>query len=124
MALSLDQVRRIAQLARLRLTPEEESLFAAQLGEVVDYIDQLARFAPASPPAEGAAPEGLPEAADVVVPCLAHEAFLAKAPAAIDGFLLVPDVKGRETAVRPTSERAPKSAPERAPDETAPENHA
>jgi len=34
----------------------------------------------------------LPEAADTVEPCLPREVFLANAPAAIDGFLLVPRV--------------------------------
>jgi len=106
MALTPDQVRKIAHLARLRLTPEEEARFAAQLGQIVDYIDQLARFAPASPPEEGAALAGLAEAADAVVPCLPREAFLANAPAAIDGFLLVPEVKR-------AAERAPERAPER-----------
>lgn len=108
MALTPDQVRKIAHLARLRLTPEEEARFAAQLGQIVDYIDQLARYAPATP-LEGTAPAGLPEAADAVVPCLPHEAFLANAPASIDGFLLVPEVKGREAALQP----APEGAPER-----------
>jgi len=113
MALTPEEVRKIAHLARLRLTPEEEARFGAQLGQIVDYIDQLARFAPASPVEESAAPAGAPEAADVVVPCLPHEAFLANAPAALDGFLLVPEVKGREgAAVRPTPEPAPGSAPE------------
>jgi aspartyl-tRNA(Asn)/glutamyl-tRNA(Gln) amidotransferase subunit C len=94
MALTLDQVRKIANLARLRLTPEEEARFAEQLGRVVDYIDQLERFTPPAPPPESAAPSALPEAADAVAPCLPREAFLANAPAAIDGFLLVPEVKG------------------------------
>jgi aspartyl-tRNA(Asn)/glutamyl-tRNA(Gln) amidotransferase subunit C len=114
MALTPDQVRKIAHLARLRLTPEEEARFAAQLGQVVEYIDQLARFAPAAPAVEAAAPAGLPEAADAVVPCLAREVFLANAPAAIDGFLLVPAVKAR-----PTPGRASESAPERAPERHA-----
>ena len=96
MALTLDQVRKIAELARLRLTPEEEARFAGQLGEVVDYIDQLQsylgdeRSEVGSPMTLGEA--RLPEAADTVEPCLPREVFLANAPAAIDGFLLVPRV--------------------------------
>jgi aspartyl-tRNA(Asn)/glutamyl-tRNA(Gln) amidotransferase subunit C len=96
MALTLDQVRKIAELARLRLTPEEEARFAGQLGEVVDYIDQLqsylgdARTEIGSPMTIGEA--HLPEAADAVEPCLPREVFLANAPAAVDGFLLVPRV--------------------------------
>jgi aspartyl-tRNA(Asn)/glutamyl-tRNA(Gln) amidotransferase subunit C len=94
MALTLDQVRKIATLARLRLTAEEETRFAEQLGKIVDYIDQLERFAPPELVPEGAVAAALPEAADAVAPCLPREVFLANAPAAVDGFLLVPEVRG------------------------------
>jgi Asp-tRNA(Asn)/Glu-tRNA(Gln) amidotransferase C subunit len=36
------------------------------------------------------------EAADLPEPCLPRERFLANAPASLDGFLLVPAVKGNE----------------------------
>jgi aspartyl-tRNA(Asn)/glutamyl-tRNA(Gln) amidotransferase subunit C len=41
MALSLEDVRRIASLARLRLSAEEERLFAGQLSAILDYVKQL-----------------------------------------------------------------------------------
>jgi aspartyl-tRNA(Asn)/glutamyl-tRNA(Gln) amidotransferase subunit C len=41
MALSLEEVRRIAQLARLRLSPEEERTFAGQLSAILDHVKQL-----------------------------------------------------------------------------------
>ncbi len=41
MALSLEEVRRIAALARLRLSPEEERTFAVQLSAVLDHVEQL-----------------------------------------------------------------------------------
>ncbi len=41
MALSLEEVRRIAALARLRLSPEEEETFAVQLSAILGYVDQL-----------------------------------------------------------------------------------
>lgn len=41
MALSLDEVRRIAALARLRLTPEEERTFQGQLSAILDHVDLL-----------------------------------------------------------------------------------
>jgi aspartyl-tRNA(Asn)/glutamyl-tRNA(Gln) amidotransferase subunit C len=99
MALSIDDVRKIASLARLRFAPEEEAAFAGQLAKIVDYIDQLQRVdtgqgastiagaavAPTSPKA--------PEEPDLIRPCLPRESFLANAPAALDGFLLVPEVK-------------------------------
>jgi len=40
-ALSLEEVRRIASLARLRLSPEEERTFAVQLSAILSYVDQL-----------------------------------------------------------------------------------
>jgi aspartyl-tRNA(Asn)/glutamyl-tRNA(Gln) amidotransferase subunit C len=91
MALTIEEVRKIAALARLRFKPEEEALFVGQLGKIVDYIDQLQRYESAS---EAEAIQGAPEADDVPLDCLPREQFLANAPAAMDGFLLVPEVKG------------------------------
>ena len=91
MALTLEEVRKIAALARLRFKPEEEALFVGQLGRIVDYIDQLQRWETG---AEGEAAEGAREAEDRPHECLPREQFLANAPAALDGFLLVPVVKG------------------------------
>ena len=35
------QVRHVARLARLQLSPQEEERFAAQLGHVLEYIERL-----------------------------------------------------------------------------------
>lgn len=91
MALTNEDVRKIATLARLRLTPEEESRFAGQLAGIVEYIDQLQGFAGAEPAASAA---GVREAEDRPHGCLPREVFLANAPASMDAFLLVPEVKG------------------------------
>jgi aspartyl-tRNA(Asn)/glutamyl-tRNA(Gln) amidotransferase subunit C len=96
MALTTDNVRKIATLARLRLTPEEEILFAGQLGKVVDYIDQLQQYAPGEGDEASFVPVGEHEAVDEIRPCLPREEFLANAPAAMDGFLLVPEIKGND----------------------------
>ena len=120
MALTTEEVRKIASLARLRFTPEEEAAFAGQLGKIVDYIDQLQRLeAGAGPPAVAAtgaaataateatsaplAPmppisRAAPEDDDSPGPCLPRETFLANAPAVLDGFLLVPEVRRTSTA--------------------------
>ena len=91
MALTLEDVRKIATLARLRLTPEEEARFAGQLAKIVDYIDQLQTY-------EGAevdlAARGVVEREDRPHECLPRERFLANAPASLGAFLLVPEVKG------------------------------
>ena len=41
MALSLEEVRRIAGLARLRLSADEEKQFAGQLSAILDHVRQL-----------------------------------------------------------------------------------
>jgi aspartyl-tRNA(Asn)/glutamyl-tRNA(Gln) amidotransferase subunit C len=92
MALTTEQVRKIAALARLRFTPEEETVLVHQLGGIVDYIDQLQSY-------EGerstATPAPVRESEDITRPCLPRELFLANAPAtALGEFLAVPEVKG------------------------------
>ncbi|MEM9216168.1 MAG: Asp-tRNA(Asn)/Glu-tRNA(Gln) amidotransferase subunit GatC [Cyanobacteria bacterium P01_F01_bin.150] len=39
--LDSDQVRKVARLARLALTDEEEKTFTTQLGDILDYVEQL-----------------------------------------------------------------------------------
>lgn len=39
--LTADDVRKVARLARLKLTPAEVDAFARQLGDVLAYVDQL-----------------------------------------------------------------------------------
>jgi aspartyl-tRNA(Asn)/glutamyl-tRNA(Gln) amidotransferase subunit C len=93
MALTTEEVRKIASLARLRFAPEEEAAMAGQLGKIVDYIDQLQRFEAGPAASQAPISRGAPEADDVARPCLPRESFLANAPAALDGFLLVPEVR-------------------------------
>jgi aspartyl-tRNA(Asn)/glutamyl-tRNA(Gln) amidotransferase subunit C len=91
MALTHEDVRKIATLARLRFTPEEEAKLTGQLAKIVDYIDQLQALEPAEPEAGS---RGVREAEDRPQECLPRELFLANAPASMDAFLLVPEVKG------------------------------
>ena len=39
-----EQVRKVAHLARLGLTPEEEEQFTTQLGNILDYFEQLSEL--------------------------------------------------------------------------------
>ncbi|MBW4630616.1 MAG: Asp-tRNA(Asn)/Glu-tRNA(Gln) amidotransferase subunit GatC [Iphinoe sp. HA4291-MV1] len=39
-----EQVRKVAHLARLELTPEEEEKFTTQLGNILDYFEQLSEL--------------------------------------------------------------------------------
>ena len=42
--INLDQVRKVANLARLTLTPEEEQQFTGQLSDILDYFEQLSEL--------------------------------------------------------------------------------
>ncbi|MEM9771475.1 MAG: Asp-tRNA(Asn)/Glu-tRNA(Gln) amidotransferase subunit GatC [Cyanobacteria bacterium P01_D01_bin.73] len=39
--MSLDEVRKVALLSRIALTPDEEEGFAAQLNDILEYVEQL-----------------------------------------------------------------------------------
>jgi aspartyl-tRNA(Asn)/glutamyl-tRNA(Gln) amidotransferase subunit C len=39
-----EQVHKVANLARLELTPEEEEKFTTQLGSILQYIEQLSEL--------------------------------------------------------------------------------
>ena len=84
MALSLEEVRRIAQLARLRLGPEEEQQLAVQLSAILDHVAELSKLdvTGVEPMTHAlAAGEGAPLREDVVQPSLAPDVALANAPA-------------------------------------------
>jgi len=84
MSLSLEEVRRIARLARLRLTPDEEARFAVQLSAILDHVAQLAELdvSGVEPMTHALADgEGAPLREDVVQPSLPPDVALANAPA-------------------------------------------
>ena len=83
MSLSVDEVRKIALLARLRLSAEEEQTFAPQLGR--SWTTSPSSSATRAPRRGSEATPGL-EAADVPAASLPREALLDNAPAALDAF--------------------------------------
>ena len=90
-------IRRVASLARLLLTEDEEVLYAKQLGDILAYARQLLQFdaaSMASMPPDGAVPMLLRE--DRVRPSVAREVVLGSAPDRTDdeGLFRVPRVIG------------------------------
>ncbi len=84
MSLSLDEVRRIAVLARLKLSPEEEQVFQGQLSAILEYVEQLKELdvSGVEPMTHALATGDLPPLRDdVVCPSLPPEEALANAPA-------------------------------------------
>ena len=93
MALTLEQVRHIARLARLRLTDEEERRYADQLSAILDYAERLKRVDTADvPPTAGVQDLRAPLRADSPRPPLPRERTLANAAASVDGMFIVPPI--------------------------------
>ena len=95
MALSLEEVRRIAALARLRLSSEEERTFAVQLSAILDHVRALEELdvssvEPMTPAlAAGEAPV---LRADELRPGLSPEEAVAPAPAKVGTAFEVPRI--------------------------------
>lgn len=93
MALSRDDVRRLAALARLRLSEDEEVRAVEDLGRIVHYVEQLravdTRGVP--PTTHPFRPQGALRA-DVVQARITREEALRSAPDADGVFVRVPKV--------------------------------
>jgi aspartyl-tRNA(Asn)/glutamyl-tRNA(Gln) amidotransferase subunit C len=93
MPLTLEEVRHIARLARLRLTADEERRYAEQLSAILDYADRLKQVDTSDvPPTAGVQSLETPLRPDTPRPGLTRERALANAPATADGMFLVPPV--------------------------------
>jgi aspartyl-tRNA(Asn)/glutamyl-tRNA(Gln) amidotransferase subunit C len=89
-------VERVAQLARLQLTPDEKDLFARQLAGILAYAEQIQRVPTEGVPPTSHAGEAAMMRDDEVQPSLPREASLASGPEADveAGLFKVPRVLG------------------------------
>ncbi len=86
-------VQYIAHLARLHLTPEEETTFGAQLGHVLGYIEKLKELdVSAVEPTAHAVPLVNVTRPDEPRPSLPHEEAMRNAPAKANGLFIVPKI--------------------------------
>jgi aspartyl-tRNA(Asn)/glutamyl-tRNA(Gln) amidotransferase subunit C len=93
MAAAQFDVKYVAHLARLHLTPDEEKKFGAQLGSILGYIEKLKELdvagvgltAHATPMVNVMRP-------DEVRPSLPHNDALRNAPAQANGLFIVPKI--------------------------------
>jgi aspartyl-tRNA(Asn)/glutamyl-tRNA(Gln) amidotransferase subunit C len=93
MAISLAEVRHIAFLARLELTPEEQERFAQQLSAVLEHASRLTDVdTDHIPPTASVLPLQAPLRKDVVRPSPSRARMLANAPSAERGMFRVPPV--------------------------------
>lgn len=96
-AFSRADLERIAKLAHLELGEQEVELFAAQLGDILEYANQLQQIDTTGvPPTSRVASEDEGERADEVVASLDRDVALANAPdGSLDaGLFRVPRVIG------------------------------
>lgn len=93
MKLSLEQVRHVANLARLSLTAEEEQRFAGQLSAILDAVEQLKSVD--TERVEPTSHASLAEAIlreDVVLPSIDPQKALANAPERVGTSFAVPRI--------------------------------
>ena len=90
MKLSTEQVRHVAELARLGLSDAELEAMASQLSTILDYIDMLEQLdTSAIPPTAQVGEIADVVREDEVRPSLGQEPALANAPAVEDGYFPV-----------------------------------
>jgi len=94
--LTRQDVERIAELARLELTPEEVETFTPQLGQILEYVEQIAALDTSGVTATSHAISRPVEREDATRPTLTREDALANAPDAAreTGLFKVPRVIG------------------------------
>jgi len=93
MAVTDLDVKYVAHLARMELTPEEETHFGAQLVKVLDYVNQLSQLdVTGVEPTAHALPIQNVTRPDEVRPSLSHEDAMRNAPAKADGLFVVPKI--------------------------------
>jgi len=86
-------VKYVAHLARLSLTPEEETKIGSQLDSILGYIEKLKEV-----DVSGVEPTAHPfplvnvVRPDEVQPCLSQEEALRNAPSQANGLFMVPKI--------------------------------
>ena len=86
-------VKYLAHLARLHLTPEEEEKLAAQLSDILGYIEKLTEVDIAQvEPTAHAIPLVNVTRADEIRPSLTSAEALQNAPAKANGLFVVPKI--------------------------------
>ena len=86
-------VKYVAHLARLSLTPEEEQKIGAQLSSILEYVEKLKELDVSGvEPTAHAFPLVNVTRADEVQPSLSNEEALRNAPAKANGLFIVPKI--------------------------------
>ena len=99
MAVTIDDVRHIATLARLGLSEPRAAALVNELNTILGHMDALTKVDTAGvQEAIGVGAEGLPVRSDSGPPYPLARSLDAFAPSVRDGFLLVPRLSTHESA--------------------------
>ncbi|MGO8697482.1 MAG: Asp-tRNA(Asn)/Glu-tRNA(Gln) amidotransferase subunit GatC [Limisphaerales bacterium] len=86
-------VKYVARLARIALTPAEEEQFGAQLSHILGYIEKLNQLDVSQiEPTAHAVPLVNVTRPDEIAPSLSNEEALRNAPAQANGLFMVPKI--------------------------------
>ena len=98
MAVTVDDVRHIASLARLGLSEQRAAAIVQELNTILAHVDELAKVDTAGvQEAIGVGAEGLPVRKDAGPPFPLARSLDAFAPSVRDGFFLVPRLATHES---------------------------
>jgi aspartyl-tRNA(Asn)/glutamyl-tRNA(Gln) amidotransferase subunit C len=90
MALTREQVKHVAELAKLKLTEQEIDLFQEQLSAILEHVAQLNELdTDAIPPTAAVLPLHNVTRPDESCPSFPREVMLANAPAVEEGWVRV-----------------------------------
>ncbi|NEP16514.1 MAG: Asp-tRNA(Asn)/Glu-tRNA(Gln) amidotransferase subunit GatC [Leptolyngbya sp. SIO4C1] len=93
--IDLDQVRKVAHLARLEITADEAQQLTEQLNSILDYVEQLNELDTSDiEPTTRAIEVSNITRTDELKPFAEREAILDCAPAREDDFFKVPKILG------------------------------
>ena len=86
-------IKYVANLARIALTPEEEARLGSQLGDILGYVKKLEEHDISEvEPMAHAVPLDNVLRADEVQPSISNDEALANAPKAAKGLFVVPKI--------------------------------
>ncbi len=93
MAIDQATVRKVANLARIRVTDEQVANLEGELNQILQFVEQLSEVdTDGVPPLTSAVEMTQPLRADIVNDGGYPEQIVKNAPASDDGFFLVPKV--------------------------------
>jgi aspartyl-tRNA(Asn)/glutamyl-tRNA(Gln) amidotransferase subunit C len=86
-------IKYVAHLARIALTSDEEKKLAAQLGNILGYIEKLKQLDVSNvEPTAHAVPMVNVTRADEIRPSLSHDEAMRNAPKQASGLFIVPKI--------------------------------